>query len=354
MTGGSVRICQVLLDHARASGVNCFCVNLNRALAEQGVNSIIVPAGEDMSGKAIRDSLDADRPDIVHIHGIWLGGQHAASVWARRHGVPVVWSTHGMTAPWALRHKRWKKMPAWFAYQRHDLQKAALLHATTETEAEWNCAVGLRPPQIVVPLGTEEKLLQADARLDPETVPKVLFVGRIHPVKGLLNLVMALALAKNRLEGRDVRLRIVGPDEGGHRAVVEAACRREAVTELVDFAGPKFGSDLSAEYAACDILVLPNFTENFGAVVVDALAHGKPVIASRFTPWHELETEGCGWWVENSPESLAEALVRAVRTPLAARAEMGSRGRRLVAARYSWSAVAQRMLEGYRKVLKQA
>ena len=84
--------------------------------------------------------------------------------------------------------------------------------------------------------------------------------------------------------------------------------------------------------------------------MVDALAHAKPVIASTGTPWQVLAERRCGWWVENSPDSLARAIEEARTSPLE---EMGARGRALVEERFTWPAVARQMIKEYEHVLRQ-
>ena len=281
-----------------------------------------------------------------------------------------------------MAHKRWKKLPAWWLYQRRDLRHAAAIHCTTDLEVGWNHDLGL-VKTFVAPLGTHVKPLQSLQPLKPSKPFAVLFVGRIYPVKGLVNLVRAAArLQENRL---GISFRLVGPDEAGHRAELEAECRRLGAEEgggrflfrsdksvasplavgvefagkrndksvafplgvSVEFAGEKRGEALATEYEGCDVLVLPSFTENFGGVVVDALAAGRPVIASRFTPWQELAARRCGWWVDNTPESLAQTIAEAVGLGPDELAAMGVRGRRLVEEKYTWPAVAKTMKDAY-------
>lgn len=348
-TEGDLTVVHVCPDASPSSGVNCFCTQLDGALGKvQGlrfkVQSLVVRSYADL----LRETSKLNCPSstarlVLHIHGLWLGDHHRAAVWARRHGVPVVWSAHGMTSPWAMRNRRWKKLPAWWLYQRRDLRGAALLHATSEQEAEWNRRAGLKNRQVLVPLGTQAGEVKVGGDGEQRKEFTVLFVGRIHPVKGLANLVRAAAALD-----RTIRVRIVGPDEGGHLSELRGLCADGGAS--VSFVGERHGAELEREYEGCDILVLPSFTENFGGVVVDALAHGKPVIASTFTPWKCLEESACGWWVGNSPASLAEAIQSAAKLPRARLAEMGERGRRLVAERFTWEAVAKRMAEAYGKI----
>ena len=94
-------------------------------------------------------------------------------------------------------------------------------------------------------------------------------------------------------------------------------------------------------------------TENFGATVVDALAHGKPVITSTKTPWKVVQEKGCGWWVENDVASLARALREMMALSENDRCEMGNMGCALVEASYSWEAVGQALLTAYGKTVGQ-
>ena len=286
-------------------------------------------------------------PDIMHIHGLWTLGLRRVVAKAVKAGMPIVWSPHGMLAPWAMRHKGWKKFPAWWLWQKRDLGKAAAIHCTTEQEVRWCEALGFKNC-FVVPLGTRG-VLSCTERVGH--VKKVLlFVGRLYPVKGLENLIHAWAAIEGRIR-TGWTLRLVGPDQAGYRKVLEKLVRRLGLEASVVFAGARLGDDLNREYDDCDCLVLPSFTENFGATIVDALAHGRPCIASTFTPWKELEERGCGWWVSNEPASLAKTLSDMMNAGEERRMEMGRRGRSLVEEKYTWPAIAQRMKEKYESLL---
>ena len=248
-------------------------------------------------------------------------------------------------------------MPAWLLYQRWDLKSAAVIHCTTELEVEWNKALGFKKC-FVAPLGTQLPATD-NCPLTPDNSHTLLFVGRIYPVKGLVNLIKAWSIVNSQLITHNSqlaadhwRLRIVGPDQAGHKAELEALVRELALCCSVEFAGPKYGTELTAEYENCDCLVLPSFTENFGATIVDALAHGKPCIVSTFTPWRELQEHGCGWWVSNEPDKLAKAIHEMIDAGDANRREMGLRGSKLVEEKYTWEAVVKAMVKGYEDILK--
>lgn len=225
-----------------------------------------------------------DEFDIVHLHGIWPPFYHRFVIAARKRQIPIVWSIHGMLSPWAMKYKRWKKIPAWWLWQKRDLKSAAVLHVTSGREIEWVRAQGFTNRIVNIPLGT--KL--------PDAVParahkpkRLLFVGRVSPIKALDNLIRAWDLVRPA----DWTLRIVGNDERGYQANLVRLVEELKLGARVEFPGPKFGTDLEEEYQNADALVLPSHTENFGAVVADALAWGLPVITSKGTPWREVKGE---------------------------------------------------------------
>lgn len=331
-----------------ASGVATFVRELDASLRARGVESHVA-AGDSCSG----------RVDVIHIHGLWLRMYHQAAQWAGAKGIPVVWSTHGMTAPWSMRHKWCKKQIAWLLYQRGDLRQATAIHCTTELEVGWNKSLGFNNC-FIAPLGTNEHQIHSPTPTrNSNYTHTLLFVGRVYPVKGLVNLIRAWGIAMKQLSvscspfpvpRSNWKLRIVGPDQAGHQAELENLVRELGLDGSVDFVGPKFGDELSAEYEDCDCLILPSFTENFGATVVDAMAHGKPCIASTFTPWRELRDRDCGWWVSNEPVQLAEAIREMISVGDVKRREMGVRGLRLVEEKYTWGAVAETMISKYKEI----
>ncbi len=285
-------------------------------------------------------------PALIHDNGVWQTTNHAAARVARQLDIPLIISPRGMLEPWAMQYKSWKKAPAWHLYQQRDLRTARVLHATSDMEALSLRALGLRQPIAVIPNGVETP---PDAGTEkPRTGPRTaLFLARVHPVKGLLNLVKAWS----QLRPSGWRAVIAGPDEGGHRAEVEAAVQAAGLAGQFLFAGPVEGRAKWDLFHGADLFVLPTFSENFGVAIAEALACGVPVITTKGAPWQVLRSHQCGWWVEIGAEPLAEALQAAMGLPEAERRAMGHRGRGLVAQHYLWPGVAARMLEVYRWML---
>ena len=288
--------------------------------------------------------------DIIHDNGLWLPHNHRIAALATRRGIARVVSIRGMLEPWAIRHKRVKKAIAWRLYQKRDLMKAALLHTTSKPEARGLSAYGLDCPVVTIPNGAGLPDLRDKSSGPPVHSGKTkvaLFLGRIHPVKGLPMLIEAWS----RLRPEGWRLRIAGPDVNGHRAEVEALAARHGLAGTVSFPGPVDGDAKANEYRAASIFVLPTHSENFGMVVAEALSYGVPVLTTHGAPWQELETERCGWWVAPAVESLLSGLAEATSAAPDTLIEMGRRGRALIAARYGWGPIAGQFMAAYQQAL---
>jgi len=360
-----MKILHVITSLRKSAGTTTFVNGLCETLHTLGYEFVIALTRIDgeylgeapqVSFRIVRiaDVVRSDeRFDVVHMHGLWEFPLISAARWAVANGMPIIWSPHGALAPWAMRHHWWKKSLVWHFAQKPLLKKAALFHSTAEQESGWIRGLGFSQNIIEAPLGTTIGT-EGHKNVQRPEKRRLLFVGRIYPVKGLVNLINAWRLVCDSGfpdEGSWV-LRIVGPDQAGHRVELEKLAQALKVDGSIEFPGPKFGDDLIDEYESCDCLVLPSFTENFGGVVVDAMAHSKPCIASTFTPWRELKERGCGWWVSNEPSVLANTIREMMYAGDALRFEMGKRGRELVEEKYTWNAITKKMVEGYIKVLR--
>ena len=286
--------------------------------------------------------------EIIHNHGLWAHPNHAAARVARQLGIPLVVSTHGMLATWALKHKAWKKKLGWWAYQKADLEQANVIRATAEHEALAIRELGFRQPIALIPNGIE--MPHPSPPVNGKDERMLLFVGRIYPVKGLINLVKAWAAVRPQ----GWRCVIAGPDESGHRREIEATISSAGVGGSFSFPGAIDGSAKWNLYKSADLFVLPSFTENFGLVVAEALACGVPVITTKGTPWECLKARDCGWWVDVGAEPLAAALREAMGATDVRRREMGQHGRQLVEGRYAWSPIGKSMVQVYQWMLGRA
>ena len=179
----------------------------------------------------------------------------------------------------------------------------------------------------------------------------ILYLGRLHPTKGLEPLLRAWAQVHEQFGSW--RLVVAGYDEGAYRSTLVALATALGTTATVTFAGPAQGSAREQLFADASLVVTPSPAENFGFVVPEALVRGIPVIATQGAPWSSLAAEGCGWWVPPGESSLAAALAEALSQSPKTLREMGEQGRRLVRDHYTWDRVATSMLELYEWTLGQ-
>jgi glycosyltransferase involved in cell wall biosynthesis len=287
------------------------------------------------------------RIDIVHVHGLWAPPIHAACESARRLGLPLVLATHGMLEPSALAIKWWKKRAALAVYQRRGLAAADILHATALQEAGNLRRFGLRQPILVAPPGITPPRVESMRDWQDSAPRTALFVGRIAPVKNLLGLIAAWADARPA----GWKLVIAGPDDAGHAAAIQAAIDRAGLAGSVGMLGPQYGAAKEALFRSASLFVLPSLSENFGVVVLEALAYGVPVVATCGTPWQEVADTGAGWWVPGVHGSLAATLAEATRASPDELCDMGQRGRRLVEERYAWPAIRDGVQAAYDWIL---
>ncbi len=344
--------------------------------AEPGVDRRIATSRSRLAlalGLPLRHELGsigaATRPTLIHSHGVWHPANHWMARAARTWGVPLIIHPRGMLEPWALSQKALKKRLALMLFQRRDLAEARAFVATAEMEYAQLRRLGLRQPVAVIPNGvvlpvahgTEARALadlrwpegQRRQRLVPEVPPRhrermALFLSRVHPKKGLLELVRAWG----QVAPVGWRLRIAGPDEGGHWGEVARLVGHLGLEAVVDYVGPVEAERRAALYREADLFVLPTFSENFGVVVAEALAAGVPVITTRGAPWADLETHGCGWWIETGVAPLVLALREALALSDDERRVMGERGLAYVR-RYDWDLIAGQTLALYRWLLGQ-
>lgn len=299
-------------------------------------------------GQALRDHVHEF--DVVHTHAIYLWPLWTAARAARRAGVPYVVSPRGMLEKDLIAQKSTLLKASLIAFiEKQTLEGAAAIHVTSRREAEEAADFGFNLPTVrEVPNGVAMES-SSDVAISPgiaalvNGAPFVLFVGRINWKKGLDRLIAALPHAG------EVRLVIAGNDEDDYQPTIEALATAAGVRDRVVFAGTVLGADKAALVTGARALVLPSYSENFGNVVLEAMAAGRPVIVTPEVGVADVVRDsGAGLVVPGSPDSLGGAIASLVADP-ARGDEMGVRGRD-TARRYSWDSVAAQMERLYQEV----
>lgn len=281
--------------------------------------------------------------NLYHANGLWTCPTHFTAEIAKKQNKPCVIAPHGMLYPQALQVSAWKKKIVSTVFQRKDLETASCLQATCMAELEHIRAFGLNNPVAVIPNGLviDDSL---EIRKTSNSVRRFAFVGRLNRIKNVDLLLSAWSKLGDKT--RNCELLIIGDGDTAYKKELEEFATANKLNN-VRFLGFIMGKDLQKLVHSIDFQILPSKSENFGMVVPEALIQGIPVIASKGTPWSDLETFDCGWWVDNDIDTLISTLLIAINLSEQDRLGMGERGRTLVLRHYSIKSVSLRMKQLY-------
>jgi glycosyltransferase involved in cell wall biosynthesis len=282
--------------------------------------------------------------DVFHAHGLWLMPNVYPEWVARRARKPVIISPRGMLGGAALRFSSLRKKVFWRGLQASAVRGAKCLHATSQQEYEEIREFGLRHPVAIVANGIDVPAYNPLPKAEGAR-KTVLYLGRLHPKKGIDQLIAAWARVED--SHPDWQLDIVGPLTGSYPNELQRKIAQSAV-KRARLAGPFYGAEKTNVYQRSDLFVLPTSNENFGNTVAEALALGVPVITTKGAPWGGLLTHQCGWWVDHGVSPLAAALDEAMSLNSARLKEMGQSGHSWMENEFSWQTVASSMLSVYR------
>lgn len=345
----------------------------------------------------LRRALMACTADIAHMHALWSYSSMIIRRWSDYSRKPYIITANGMLDSWALENSAWKKRIALRLYERKCLDGAACLQVNSAIEMKSVRDFGLTNPICIIPNGVdlppiETARLQGDetTRLrDYETArPEIgnqgaelggqssvirslkrdgrkilLYLGRLHPKKGLTNLLRAWCTVQGA-QRKDWFLVIAGWDQGGHetelkrlaselgirwsdeRGRAEIDSSRLTPCTLL-FAGPQFGEDKAECFRSCDAFILPSFSEGLPMAVLEAWSYAKPVLMTPQCNLPEGFAAGAALRIEPNVESIAGGIIDLLHAPSSSLHVMGQNGRALVASRFTWPQIARDMRSVY-------
>lgn len=302
-------------------------------------------------GRRLRDHVEEFA--LVHTHAIYLWPLWTAARHAHNAQVPYVVSPRGMLEKDLIENKSAVLKAGLIGFiEKRTLEQAAAIHVTSRREADEARGFGFDLPELCeIPNGVEPDdgaVGQASPGIEAITGrgPYALFLGRINWKKGIDRLLRALAHAPQ------TRLVIAGNDEEGYRPALESIAAAAGVSGRVAFTGPVSGPDKSALLRRADMLVLPSYSENFGNVVLEAMAAGRPVIVTPEVGAADVvRASGAGMVVDGDAHSLGAAIASLSASP-SRRDEMGARGRAVAERELSWDSVAMRMESLYQRLVQ--
>src|SRR5215471_9614923 len=297
------------------------------------------------SNQLVPAMVDADL-DILSVHGLWKYCSVASHRWHRRTGRPYLVHPHGMLDAWALQNARSKKRIAAALYENQHLREAACLRALSEAEARSIRSYGLKNPICIIPNGVDLPELSASNTKAQSANPRtLLYLGRLHPKKNLANLIRAWSETSNSQRGNGQRwlLAIAGWDQNGY----ENELKRIGPDASVVFLGPRFGAEKSECYRTCDAFILPSLSEGLPMTVLEAWSYAKPVLMTAECNLSEGFSAEAALRIGSSAGEIGPGLNQLFKMSDDDRAAMGTRGRTLVAMKFSWPRIGERMRAVY-------
>lgn len=354
----------VLTTCSRKAGGLFYSVRwLSKALANEGCNMAVFSPGDEYTeadlgvweplpvevdssfgslqfSPQLRRKLAARNADLVHLHGIWMDNQWAAAQWQTKTGHPVVVSPRGMLDPWALRNSAWKKKLAGMLFANKALREATCIHALCRSEVESIRAYGLSNPVALVPNAVELPVLN---QREPSGAERsLLFLGRLHPKKGVAELLKAWPGFNGGW-----KLVVAGWDDGGHEAGLRELAVELGVEGQVEFVGATFGEAKERLFRNVDAFVLPSFSEGLPMSVLEAWSYGLPVVMTEFCNLPEGFDAGAAIRVKPNAESIGVGLEMLASMKDQDLSAMGAAGRALVEEKFTWPKVAADMRRVY-------
>lgn len=315
-------------------------------------NDLKTPLG---FSKNIKRTLEGSDYDLYHANALWAYSSHKTCSVARQKDKPYILSPHGMLYPTALAIKSWKKVPMLKLWFEKDIHSATCLHATCYSEAEhcrtfgYKGPIAVIPNAVVFPVGVEPK--QSNYR-DERGRRQIGFLGRLHPIKKVVNLLYALAKLSKELQDQ-VSLQIMGKYDDKYEQFLKDETKCLGLEDCVDFIGFVSGKDKYDRLSRLSALMVPSTQENFGMIVPEALICGTPAYASLGTPWSELNECNAGWWKDNDSQTIAEVITEILSKTDDELLAMGRNGRKLMEEKYEQHKVAAMMKHLYEWIVEE-
>jgi len=299
--------------------------------------------------------------DLIHIRGIWMYYSYVNYKQSIKSKIPYIISPHGMLDPWAVKNSHWKKKIAGWLFENKHLSNASCIHALNESEAKAIRQYGLKNPICIIPNGIDIDEQYGDINSSwLKEIPKgkkiLLFLGRIHPKKGLLNLLNAFELLRTKRNdlANDWILAIAGWDQLGHKVELEKIVQDKKLTNYIKFIGPQFDENKRSTFQGVDAFILPSYSEGLPMTVLEAWANKLPVLMTPECNLQEGFQKNAAIKIMTHPKSMYQGLLQLFSISGSERMQMGLNGYELVKRKFTWEQIASEMYQVYEWILKGA
>lgn len=288
---------------------------------------------------------DIKNTDIVHIQGIFDTPTPISLFYARLFKKSTILSPRGSLGSWCIGNGN-KFKPLWLNYLLKPLVKNITWHATAEQEKDEILSIYPNANVCIIPNGIEYEKFQNYSTLSKNEYTKkfinqdiepnkiIVSMGRLQKKKGFDILINSFSKTLETFPNSI--LLIAGGDEGEEKNL-KLQISNLKLENNIFLIGAISGQDKIDFFANADLFCLPSHNENFGNVYVESLATGTPIVASKMTPWSEVEINDCGKWVENSIEETSNA----INNILSKDREIMRINSKKLASKFDWKSIAQ-------------
>jgi len=301
---------------------------------------------------------DIERANIVHIQSIFSASTPVSLYFAKKHNKPTLLSPRGQFGKWCLKNGSRLKNK-WLHYFIKPFAQYVIWHATSQQEKDEILSIFPDAKIEIIPNGiyvdefkkfnklNKIQYLKKYINKEVKNIDKIIVsMGRLQKKKGFDILIDSY---NNVLKSYpNSYLLIAGPDEGEKESLENQIIKLD-LKERVFLIGNIENQDKIDFLANADLFVLPSYNENFGNVYLESLATGTPIIASKNTPWKEVEEANCGKWVNNSINDTTFAIIEMLQKD---REQMRINSRRL-AQKYDWKNIAAQFKKVFERMTKQ-
>ena len=296
------------------------------------------------------------KPDVMHLHGLWEFSVVGATRYARTHQIPYVIRPFGVLNDWSLGQKKFKKKIALTWYYKRMIRKASFLHMLNKDEADACASLGDLRFEIIpngifldqinqeIPSGTFHKQFPVI-----DNKPYLLFVSRIHYMKGIDFLLDAFAIVSKKHP--DLHLAIAGPESGAYQLEVAGQIKELGLEDRAHLIGPLYNEDKKAALNEAEMFCLTSRNEGFSMAVTEAMAYARPVIISPDCHFPEVAEADAGYVIELDAEKIAVGICDYIENPEKAN-QAGIAARKLIEDSYTWNRIAAQTIDCYEKSQK--
>jgi poly(glycerol-phosphate) alpha-glucosyltransferase len=300
----------------------------------------------------IHKKLNSLKPDIIHQQGIWQYHSYALLKYKNNNpNIKTIITPRGMLDVWAVKRSAFIKNILGFLYENKNLQKADCIHALCQSEYESIRKFGLKNPVAIIPNGTS--IPDWTRNYEDKQQKTMLFLGRIHPKKGIKEFITAISLInKNNSELlKNWNFKIGGWSQEGHLEELQSLVIEYGLNSCFEFTGSLYGEEKEKVLKNADVFILPSFSEGMPMAVLEAWAYGLPVIMTDFCNIPEGFDANAAFRIDTDAELMSEQLETFFRLSTNEIDNMGKNGYKLVKENYSWEKVADKTIQLYNWIL---